>query len=431
MFKDEYKKMNESIRPGSGLIERTERSMAEIMNKKDARRISGKMAVALALVCALALTGVAFATGAIENVFTWIQSWGSYDTTNLQKLDQLADSELGTETKESERNGNLSVELNQAYYDGTQLIVGAKYKTGEWRVIHGLDHELMAMTREVDPAFGATKYPLVNEDVYIDANGLIEQKSKMLPATVTHCMSDEDVRAFEEAYEKNGEAGMIVYKPFMSDHIEIEGETLIDTAPYEDWNVPQDGGETWRYAAFTDLDDGVRGQEKLSVIFGINQRAIVVRADKDGVWIAQQPMDKLRFSFEVRNNGQETHMYYGSFENEVYSAKVELCVSEVNNRIVIDMVRPAEWSKADAEDMGIGDGEVDYIRNYCVLMPGGSWERATERKNPTEEGCCMEGTIEQIEGQSEVILRPRYTKRGLVEGEDIVISLENGISSVK
>ncbi len=423
MFKDEYKKMNESIRPGSELLDRTERSMAEIMNKRDAKRMSAKMAVALAMACVLALTGVAFATGAIENVFTWIQSWGSYDTTDLQKLDQLADSELGTETKESERNGNLSVELNQVYYDGTQLIVGAKYKTGEWQVIHGLDHELMAMTREGDPAFKATKYPLVNEEVYIDANGMIGQKSKMLPATVTKYMTDEDVKAFEEAYEKNGEASMIVYEASGSDHIEIEGEVLSDNAPDEDLNVPQGGGDMWRYAAFYELDDGVRGQEKIRVIFGINQKTVVVRADKDGVWIAGQMLDKIKFPFEVENNGQETHMYYGSFENEAYSAKVELRVSEVNNRVAIDMVHPAEWNKADAE--------VDRIKDYCVLMPDGSWKRATERKDPTETGCRMDGGIELSEGQTEVILRPRYTKSGLHEGEDIIISLENGGFSVK
>lgn len=424
MFRDEYKKMNETITPGSELLARTERSMEEIMNKRDAKRMSVKMVLALALACVLALTGVAFATGAIENVFVWIQSWGGYDTTDLQKLDQLADSELGTETKESERNGKVSVELNQAYYDGTQLIVGAKYKTGEWQVIHGLDHELMATTRESDPAFNATKYPLVNEDIYLDANGMIEQKSKMLPATVTKYMTDEDVKTFEEAYEKNGEAGMIVYNAFASDHIEIEGEALSDNAPDEDLIVPQGSGETWRYAAFDELDDGVRGQEKIRVIFGINQRVTVVRADKDGVWIAGQMLDKIRFPFEVENNGQETHMYYGSFENEVYSAKVELCVSEVNNRVVIDMVHPAEWSEADAEAMSIGDGEVDYIFGYCVIMPDGSWESAMQQKYPTENGCRMEGVIELAEGQTEVILRPRYNKSGLVEGEDIVLKID-------
>ena len=428
MFKDEYRKMNDSITPGSELLLKTERSMEETMNKKNAKRMSAKMAVALAMACVLALTGVAFATGTIENVFTWIQNWGGYDTTDLQKLDQLADSELGTETKDSERNGKVSVELNQAYYDGTQLIVGARYTTGEWQVVHGLDHELMAMTREGDPAFKATKHPLVNEEVYLDANGMIEQKSKMLPATVTHYMADEDVKAFEAAYEKNGEAGMIVYNAFVSDHIEIEGETLIDIAPDEDLNVPQ-GGETWRYVEFSKLEDGVRGQEKIRVIFGINQRVTVVRADKDGVWIAGQMLDKIRFPFEVDNNGQETYMYYGSFENEIYSSKIELCVGEVNNRVVIDMVRPAEWSKADAEDMDIG--EVEYIQNYCMLMPDGSWKRATERKEPTKEGCRMEGMIELEEGQTEVVLRPQYTRSGLAEGEDIVISLENGIPSVK
>lgn len=424
MFKDEYKRMNDMIKPGSELLERTERSMEEIMNKKTARRMSGKMAVALALACVLALTGVAFATGAIQSIFSWIQDWGFYETTDLQKLDQLADSELGTETKDSERNGKVSVELNQAYYDGNQLIVGAKYKTGEWQVIHGLDHELMAMTREGDPAFKATKYPLVNEDVYLDANGLIEQKSKMLPATVTKYMTDEDVKTFEEAYEKNGEAGMIVYKAFMSDHIEIEGEALSDNAPNEDLNVPQGGGETWRYAAFNELDDGVRGQEKIRVIFGINQSVTVVRADKDGVWIAGQMLDKIKFPFEVENNGQETHMYYGSFENETYSAKAELRVSEVNNRVAIDMVHPAEWSKADAEAMSIGDGDVDYIFEYCVIMPDGSWESAMEQKEPTENGCRMEGGIELAEGQTEVILRPRYNKSGLVEGEDIILKVD-------
>ena len=431
MFKDEYQRMNEAIRPGSELLEKTERSMEEIMNKRNARRISGKMTAALALVCALALTGAAYATGAIESVFTWVQSWGAYDATDLQKLDQLADSELGTETKETERNGEVSVELSQAYYDGSQLIVGAKYRVGVTQVVHGLDHELMAMTREGDPAFTATKYPLVNEEVYLDFNGKIEQKSSMLPATVTKHMTDEDVKAFEEAYEKNGEAGMIVYEAFASDHIEIEGKTLIDTVPDEDLSVPQEGGETWRYAGFAELPDGVRDQEKVNVIFGINQKALIVRADKDGVWIAQKGMDKLKFSFEVENNGQETSVYYGSFENEVYSAKVELCVSEVNNRVVIEMVRPAEWSKADSEAMSIGDGEVDYIWAYYALMPDGSWEGVMEQNEATATGCRMTGVIELNAGQREVVLRPYYRLSGLREGEDIVLSLENGISSVK
>lgn len=424
MFKDEYKRMNDMIKPGSELLERTERSMEEIMNKKTAKHMSGKMAVALALACVLALTGVAFATGAIQSVFSWIQDWGFYETTDFQKLDQLADSELGTETKDSERNGKVSVELNQAYYDGNQLIVGAKYKTGEWQVIHGLDHELMAMTREGDPAFKATKYPLVNEDVYIDANGLIEQKSKMLPATVTKYMTDEDVKTFEEAYEKNGEAGMIVYNAFMSDHIEIEGEALSDNAPNEDLNVPQGVGETWRYAAFHELDDGVRGQEKIRVIFGINQSVTVVRADKDGVWIAGQMLDKIKFPFEVENNGQETHMYYGSFENETYSAKAELRVSDVSTRLTIDMTYPAEWKKADSEAMSTGDGEVDYIWDYRVLMPDGSWDHVVNRKTWTETGCQMKGYIELQEGQTEVILRPYYMLSGLVEGEDIILKID-------
>ena len=171
MFKDEYKKMNESIRPDSGLLEKTERSMAEIMNKKTARHMSAKMAVALALAAVLALTGVAFATGAIQSVFSFFKSIGVSTTADIDKLDQLADQDLASAAQEFEDVGEVAIEVKQAYYDGYQLIMGVQYNLKS-RVELGLDNEYVALTRPGDPSFCAEKYdsqeglpiPLRSED---------------------------------------------------------------------------------------------------------------------------------------------------------------------------------------------------------------------------------------------------------------------------
>ena len=422
MFKDEYKKMNESIRPGSGLIERTERSMAEIMNKKDAKRMSAKMAVALAMACVLALTGVAFATGAIQSVFSWMGQRYANQKVDYEMLDQLADRDMGMGEMDSENAGTVSVELNQVYYDGTQLIVGSRYAVGTTKVVHGLDHELMVMTKVGDPAFSATRHALVNDEIYLDADEAIDQKSKMLPAYVTANVEQADVAAFEEEYRKNGEAGMVIYEAFVSDHIELEGEVLIDTVPEKDLGRMQEDGRVWRYAEFINLPNGVRNQDNINVIFGINQKAMIIRADKDGVWIAQKGLEKIRFPFGVENNGQETSIYYGSFENEIYSADAEVRRSEVVDRIAINLNHPAEWYKED----------MDYIMAYHVVYSDGTTDDIWNGVDPTGENSRrVTGVIEVKEGQTEIILRPEYTKSGLREGEDIVISLENGISSVK
>jgi len=431
VFKDEYKRMNESIRPGSELLERTERSMAEIMNKKDARRISGKMAVALALVCALALTGVAFATGAIRSVFEWMKSSGIREDTDFDRLIELSSSELGVQTTQTQYGAEASVELSQAYYDGNQLIVGVKYMIGTGNAVVGLEHELMNRTRQGDDAFCAVRFEASNMPLAINQQGAIPEKSELIPSYIAVKMTDEQIQAFEKAYAENGEAGAVVYTGVMSDEILIEGEANDELCPQTDVWSDEPDGVIWRYVDFGILPEEYRERDRLTVNFGVIQNADVVRADAEGVWVAAVRMEKAEFDFEIGKNEQATHFAYGSFENDVYSAKTELYMNDVSCQIMIDMIRPEEWSKADSVAMSIGDGEVDYIWDYCALMPDGSWESAMQQKYPTENGCRMEGSIELTEGQTEVILRPRYNKSGLVEAEDIVISLENGIPSVK
>ena len=431
MFKDEYKRMNDAIRPGSELLERTERSMAEIMNKKDAKRMSAKMVVALAVACALALTGVAFATGAIQSVFGWMKSSGIREDTDFERLNELADSELGVQTVQTEYGGEASVELSQVYYDGNQLIVGAKYMIGTGNAIVGLEHELMNRTRQGDEAFCAVRFEENNMPLAINQQGTIPEKSSLIPSYIAANMTDEQIQAFEKEYAENGEAGAVVYSGVMADQIQVAGDADDELCPQTDvWSKEPDGA-VWRYVDFGMLPEACSGQDRLTVKFGIIQKADVVRADADGVWVASAKLDKAEFVFEVDRNDQQTCFAYGSFENEIYAAKVELRINEVSSRVIVDMTRPEEWSKADSVAMTIGDGEVDYIWDYCAIMPDGSWESVMEQNYPTETGCRMEGTIKLSEDQREIILRPRYNKSGLVEGEDIVISLENGISSVK
>ena len=424
MFKEEYKKLNEKIMPGSELLQQTERSMKESMDKKQARRMSGKMAVALALVCALALTGAAFATGAIQSVFGWIRELGYYDSVNMEELNELADSNVGAEEQETVHSGQVSVELNQAYYDGHQLIVGAKYKVGTVEVIHGLEHELMDMTRPESEAFCAVRYEEDNMPLVIDQQGLIPEKSSLIPANITANMTDEQIQAFEKAYAENGEAGVVIYDAGTSDGIRISGDEHDEAYPEDDERHTDVDGTIWRYVDFGTLPESCREQDSLTVTFGIHLSATVLRADKDGVWVAKKRLDRAEFAFEVERNNQETRFAYGSFENEVYSAEVELRLTEISNRMIIDMVRPPEWTRADSVAMSVGEGDVDYIWDYYVIYPDGTHENVMDSSEPTENnGYRMKGQITLQEGQSEVILRPYYTLSGLHEGEDIIIEI--------
>lgn len=416
MFKEDYKKLNERIMPGSELMKRTERSMKEIMNKKQAKHMSGKMALALALACVMTLTGVAFATGAIQSVFDWMKGLGIREEVDFDRLGELSESGLGMETEETEYNGQVSVELNQAYYDGYQLILGAKYRIGGNQAVVGLEHELMELTRPENEAFCAVRYEAGAMPLAIDQQGAIPEKSSLIPAYIAADMTDEQIQAFEEAYAENGEAGVVVYAADMSDHIPVREDVEEELCPQTDvWSNESDGS-VWRYVDFGTLPESCREQDQLCVSFGVNQRATVVRADAEGVWVASVRMDKAEFSFEVERNGQETRFAYGSFENDVYSAKAELRMNGVSNRLIIDMVRPQEWTGADKE--------ADFIRDYHVMYPDGTHEGVMDSKYPTDNnGYRMEGTISLQEGQTEVVLRPYYALTGLREGEDIILEI--------
>ena len=426
MFKDEYRRMNESIRPGSELLERTERSMAEIMNKKDARRISGKMAIALAMACVLALTGVAFATGAIENVFSWFRDQGYSTTADIDKLNELSDSGFEGETQSTQHNGEVSAELVQAYYDGSQLIVGAKYQEGATEVILGLDHEAMAMTRPDDVAFCATKHE--PGGVYINENGQIPEKSKLLPPYITQWMTDEQIAAYEKAYAENGEAGVVLYTAGASDHIAVEGDEENRLVPADDHQMALEDGSFLRYVDFGNLVEGCRDQDQLTVTFLMGQSVKAVRTDKDGTWVAGQPLDQLEFPFVVKKNDQSAMTLYGSYENEVYSAQAEVNVTEVSTRVMVDIKQNAKWTEARSTPELWKT--VDFIRMFYVVQPDGSM--VDFNGVPVEENVYrMETALELCEGQTEIRIRPWYSVSGYHEAEDIVISLENGIPSVK
>lgn len=432
MFKDEYKKMNESIRPDSGLLEKTERSMAEIMNKKTARHMSAKMAVALALAAVLALTGVAFATGAIQSVFSFFKSIGVPTTADIDKLDQLADQDLASAAQEFEDVGEVAIEVRQAYYDGYQLIMGVQYNLKS-RVELGRDNEYVALTRPGDPSFCAEKYdsqeglpiPLRSEDDKV-------VHSDILPEYIAEYMTEEQVGAFEKEYAEKGEAAVVIYRASMSDRADIEGDDEHEISMEMDERAAGDQPDTmYRYIEFDELTGEFANRDEMTVTFGLRQTVTVCRVDSEGIWTADAPAGNLLVPCTVRKNNQETDFAFGSFENEVYNAKAELRMTDVSSRIIIDMIRPEEWYRAWMNALTIEDGEVDYIWSYCVRMPDGSWEKVINDSQHTETGCRMEGSVDLCEGQTAVVLRPLYTKKGLVEGEDIVIFLENGISSVK
>ncbi len=418
MFKEEYRRMNERIAPSAELIQQTQRSMKKMMKKKNAKRCSARMVLAMVLVGVLALTGAAFASGAVQRVFEWMQEMGDSMPIDFDKLNELADSDLGTERAETQYSGEVSVELSQAYYDGSQLITGAKYMLGSNQVYVGLDHELMAWTRPDDPSFSASKYEEGSSPRPLDTPIV----SELIPPYISCEMTDEQIQAFENMYQENGEAGAVIYYAGQSDYIGV-AEDVNDNICYNpDYYRNLDERTVWRYTDFDELPAGCLDRDSLTVTFGISQRVRVLRADKDGVWVAGQTLEKLEFPFVIKRNEQDVMMVYGSFENEVYSAKVDMCVSKVRSQLTIDMIRPAQWSEADDKAVSVGEGEVDYIWCYHMVYPDGSHEEVyDEGRYVAENTYRYTADIKLPEGHNEIILRPYYTLSGLHEGEDIIL----------
>ena len=421
MFKEDYRRMNERIAPSAELIQQTKRRMSKMMKKKNEKRhMSARMAVALVLACLLALTGAAFASGAAQRVFEWMQELGGNMPIDFEKLNELADSDLGTECAETEYSGEVSVELSQAYYDGGQLITGAKYLLGDNQVYLGLNHELMAWTRPDDPSFCASEYEAGSVPRPLDTPIV----SELLPSYVSCEMTEEQVQAFETMYRENGEAGAVIYYAGQSDYIGVAEDVNDEICYNPDYYRNLDEKTVWRYTDFDELPAGCLDRDSLTVTFGISQRVRVIRADKDGVWVAGQTLEKLEFPFVIKRNEQDVMMVYGSFENEVYSAKVEMRVSEVRSQLTIDMIRPAQWSEADDKAVSVGEGDVDYIWCYHMVYPNGSHEEAYDEGRYVDENTYRyTAGIKLTEDQNEIILRPYYTLSGLHEGEDIVLHI--------
>ncbi len=418
MYKEEYRKMNERIAPSAELIQQTKRSMSKMMKKKNVKRHSARMVLAMVLVGVLMLTGAAFASGAAQRVFEWMQELGDNMPVNFEKLNELADSDLGTEYADAQYSGEVSVELSQAYYDGRQLITGVKYLLGDNQVYLGLDHELMAWTRPDDPSFRASKYEEGSSPRPLN----VPTVSELIPSYVSSEMTEEQIQAFEEMYRENGEAGAVIYYAGQSDYIGVAEDVNDEICPNPDYYRNLDERTVWRYSDFNDLPAGCLDRDSLTVTFGISQRVRVIRADKDGVWVAGDTLEKFEFPFVIKRNEQDDMMVYGSFENEVYSAKAELRVSEVRSYLTIDMIRPAQWSEADDKAVGVGEGDVDYIWCYHMVYPDGNHEGVyDEGKYVAENTYRYTASINLPEDQNEIILRPYYTLSGLHEGEDIVL----------
>lgn len=391
-----------------------------MMKKKDARRCSARMVLAMVLVGVLMLTGAAFASGAAQRVFEWAQEIAGNMPVNFEKLNELADDDLGTKRADVQYSGEVSVELSQAYYDGKQLITGVKYLLGDNQVYMGLDHELMAWTRPDDPSFRASKYEESSSPRPLDT----PIASELIPSYISCEMTQEQIQAFENMYQENGEAGAVIYYAGQSDYIGV-AEDVNDKICYNpDYYRNLDERTVWRYTDFDELPADCLDRDSLNVSFGISQRVRVIRADKDGVWVAGDTLEKFEFPFVIKRNEQDDMMVYGSFKNEVYSSKAELRVNEVRSYLTIDMIRPAQWSEADDKAVSVGEGDVDYIWCYHMVYPDGSHEEVYDAGRYVDENIYRyTASINLPEGQNEIILRPYYTFSGLHEGEDIVLML--------
>lgn len=396
MWKERYTQAFDRVQASQALIERTKREVYTMANQKQKRRARFSVALIAAIILTVALASVALASGWFGSVFSNMSGrYPNGDRSDYQTLETLAERNGKAESFTFSDGSSVTLQLNETYFDGEQLIAGFTLQSNASAQMLAQDSEAFQRMQTYQPEV----LPLNDE----------ETLRTLLPGTLYD--------TFMAEFTKEGRACAEVWSLYMGDGVSVNGGYL--SPEMDDGGVFEDGTQ-WRYIEFErPLPEEIRTQNELTLSARVYGQRTLVYMDENGLKVDYGVEAREHFDAEwsIHRTEADIRSYHASASGSDYASEIELTVSPVNARLTIETKVSASWESAELDEYGGRDG-IDFLWMWEIYADGTRLDSAVETASRYGE------TATFPVGSAEVItLRPVYVISGEHPDEDVVIRL--------
>lgn len=396
MRKERYTQAFDRVQASQALIERTKREVYAMANQKQKRRARFSVALIAAIILTVALASVALASGWLGSVFSTMSGrYPNGDRSDYQALETLAERNGKAESFTFSNGSSVTLQLNETYFDGEQLIAGFTLQSNASAQMLAQDSETFQRMQ----AYQAEALPLNDE----------ETLRTLLPGTLYD--------AFMAEFTKEGRACAEVWSLYMGDGVSVNGGYL--SPEMDDGGVFEDGTQ-WRYIEFErPLPEEIRTQNELTLSARVYGQRETVYMDENGLKVDYGVEAREHFDAEwvVRRTEADIHSYHASASGSDYASEIELTVSPVNARLTIETKVSEAWQAAEYDEYGGRDG-IDFLYMWEIYADGTKLDAAIETASRYGETATF-----SIGSAETITLRPVYVISGEHPDEDVVIHL--------
>ena len=335
MRKERYTQAFDRVQASQALIERTKREVYAMANQKQKRRARFSVALIAAIILTVALASVALASGWFGSVFSTMSGrYPNGDRSDYQALETLAERNGKAESFTFSDGSSVTLQLNETYFDGEQLIAGFTLQSNASSQMLAQDSETFQRMQAYQPE----TRPLNDE----------ETLRTLLPGTLYD--------AFMAEFTREGRACAEVWSLYMGDGVSVNGRYL--SPEMDDGGVFEDGTQ-WRYIEFErPLPEEIRTQNELTLSARVYGQRETVYMDENGLKVDYGVEAREHFDAEwvVRRTEADIRSYHASASGSDYTSEIELSVSPVNARLTIETKVSEAWQAAEYDEYGGRDG---------------------------------------------------------------------------
>lgn len=395
-MKERYTQAFDRVQASQTLIEQTKREVYAMANQKHIRRARFSVALVAAITLAIALAGVALASGWLGSVFSTMSGrYQNGDRSDYQALEALAERSGKAESFTFSDGSPVTLQLSESYFDGEQLIAGFTMQSDASAHMVERDSEDFRYMQ----AYLPDALPPADEDTL----------RALLPST----LYDD----FMAEFKKEGSACAVVFDIYIGDGVSANGGYL--SPEMDDRGIFEDGTQ-WRYIEFErPLPEEIRALNELTLSARVYRQRMIIYMDDNGLKVDYGVETREYFDAEWNVHRMEADLrrYHASASGSDYTSEIELIVSPVNASLTIETNVSERWARAELDEYGGRDG-IDFLWMWKIYADGTKLDSAVETASRYGETATFPvGSVETI------TLRPVYVLSGEHPDEDVVIHL--------
>lgn len=416
MFQEEYKAKFDAIPPDPEFRRQLEERIEEMKAPHVPKRKLPAATVAVLAALLILTTGALAASGTLGSIFqrvTLIEPWFSPEypsSINLVKLSQMIDWEPQTETATFSNGSTAVVTLEEAFYDGNQIVLGWSMPDTTGNVVF-IDKEDFTPGEVNNPFDG---YP--------------------------NFMDDDIIAEFEERYEKDGFACASYVRAVLDDDNFFVMGVGEHTIEFDDERgavhcMPLGGGHELRWKEddtfyLLDLDiyglpEAVKDKDSLPMTHYVTGKVYYYYQDETGSYLGNWGDEWPTVTVEVPRTTsieKKTASFTAQFPNHtaditVTSSPVQFTVDITNNISEEDIQLfkdyDGRWSTYPK------NLERDVIEYYAIYIDGEQYQAGWGQYFNYH----ILHVIAPPEGCEQIAIRPIYVNSGEHPEEDIVFDL--------